>query len=66
MRSVRPLLVPCADLREGMIVHRDVHSRAGALLVPRGTCLTERTIERLRALLTDLSSIEVTQPNIAM
>ena len=66
MRSVRPALVPCGGLRPGMVLHRDVLAPTGALLATQGACLTDRTVDRLRALLGDQSTIEVLQPSLAL
>lgn len=66
MRSVRPLLVRCAALREGMVLSRDLMAPNGALLATQGSALTERTVARLRALLGDQSAIEVIQPNVGL
>ncbi len=66
MRSVRPVQVRCAALREGMVLSRDLLAPSGALLAPLGAALTERTVARLRELLGDHSAVEVIEPNLAL
>ena len=63
-RSTRPEVVLCSDLREGMVVTRNVLGDNGVLLAARGTCLSERSVQRLRTMLGDRYTIEVTLPEV--
>lgn len=63
-RSTRPEVVLCGDLREGMVVTRNVLGDNGVLLAARGTCLSERSVERLRTMLGDRYTIEVSLPDV--
>ena len=65
-RSSKPEVVPCGHLREGMVVNSNVLSPTGMLLAAQGTCLTDRSVERLRSMLGDRYAIEVTLPSIGL
>lgn len=64
-RSSRPEVVLCGNLREGMVVNCNVVGPSGVLLAAQGTCLTERSVQRLRTMLGDRHAIEVTLPSLA-
>jgi CheY-like chemotaxis protein len=63
-RSSRPEVVLCGNLREGMVVTANVVGANGVLLAAQGTCLTERSVQRLRSMLGDRHAVEVTLPSL--
>lgn len=65
-RSSKPEVVSCGNLREGMVVNANVLGPSGVLLAAQGTCLTERAVARLRSMLGDRYTIEVTLPAFAV
>jgi DNA-binding response OmpR family regulator len=65
-RSTRPEILACSHLREGMVVTNNVLGPTGTLIAAQGTCLTERSVERLRAMLGDRFAVEITQAGFAL
>ncbi|HEY4056535.1 MAG TPA: hypothetical protein VGM39_07990 [Kofleriaceae bacterium] len=55
-----PRAVSAKDLREGMVLARDVLNPMGVLLVPSGVHVTRTTAEQINRLLGPTASIEVT------
>lgn len=55
-----PRAVSAKDLREGMVLARDVLNPMGVLLVPSGAHVTRTTAEQINRLLGPTASIEVT------
>jgi CheY-like chemotaxis protein len=53
--------VNVAQLSEGMVLARDLHNGAGALLVPAGTRLTQSQIERMRRVLATHVTFDVAE-----
>jgi CheY-like chemotaxis protein len=53
------LRVPIAKLNEGMVIEVDIRNEAGALVLPMGTRLTLRAVERLSSLLGPRFMVEV-------
>jgi len=56
----QPKMVVTKDLREGMVIARDVRNQMGMLIVPAGTNLTRTTVEQLGRLLDATATLEVT------
>ncbi len=65
-RASKPEVVACSALREGMVVNGNVVSPSGMLLAAQGTCLTDRSVERLRSMLGERFAIEVTMPAFSL
>jgi len=61
IRSNRLLRTTVAQLKEGMVLARDLLSEAGALLVPSGTRLTKSQIDRVARMLSDRIAVEVAE-----
>lgn len=57
-----PKRVYARDLRQGMVLVQDVRNAAGLTLLTAGTALTERTVERLIALVGPTTLLEIGQP----
>jgi DNA-binding response OmpR family regulator len=57
----RSRAIACSDLKERMVVARDVRNAAGMLLLSAGTSLTATTIERLQRFLASNVSVEVAE-----
>lgn len=53
------------ELREGMVIAKDVHNARGLLLIPGGTRLSMTMTERLRGQLPPAFIIEVMTPDVA-
>lgn len=56
-----PKLVPVRELREGMVLSRDVRNAMGVLIAPAGTNLTRTTVDQLGRLLAATASLEVSE-----
>jgi hypothetical protein len=59
--STAPKVVATRDLREGMVLARDVRNAMGTLIAPAGTNLTRTTVEQLSRILGAAASLEVTE-----
>ncbi|HEY4056014.1 MAG TPA: hypothetical protein VGM39_05370 [Kofleriaceae bacterium] len=57
--SSAPKVLTIRDLREGMVVARDVHNAVGVLVVPAGTSLTRNTVDQLGRILGAAANVEV-------
>jgi len=58
-KSELPVRINARQLREGMVLTRDVRTHSGALLVSAGRVLTQRTCERLVELVGPATVLEV-------
>ena len=56
-----PKLVVASELREGMVLARDVMNSNGLLTVPAGTALTRATVQQLGRVLGAIGSYEVNE-----
>ncbi|MGE0398441.1 MAG: hypothetical protein AB7T06_17175 [Kofleriaceae bacterium] len=59
--SSAPRVVPARELREGMVLARDVRNAMGVLIAPAGTNITRTTVEQLSRLLGETASLEVNE-----
>lgn len=59
--SSAPKLVATKDLREGMVLARDVRNAMGMLIAPAGTNITRTTCEQLSRILGESASLEVSE-----
>jgi len=59
MKAERPDLINAHQLREGMVLSRDIRDHSGALLVTAGRVLTKLTCERLIELVGSTTVLEV-------
>lgn len=58
-RTDQPRMMAACSLREGMVLNKAVRTGAGAVLVPQGAVLTERTVARLLDMLGPNTLVEV-------
>lgn len=59
--SNEPKLVAARDLKEGMVLARDVRNSMGVLIAPAGTNVTRTTVEQLARLLGATANLEVNE-----
>jgi DNA-binding response OmpR family regulator len=59
--SNAPKLVSAKELKEGMVLSRDVRNAMGVLIAPAGTNITRTTVEQLSRILGDMASLEVNE-----
>jgi DNA-binding response OmpR family regulator len=59
--SNAPKLIATRDLREGMVLARDVRNAMGVLIAPAGTNITRTTVEQLGRLLGATANLEVNE-----
>jgi hypothetical protein len=59
--SNEPKVVATRDLKEGMVLARDVRNSMGVLIAPAGTNITRTTVEQLSRLLGATANLEVNE-----